>query len=118
MLNLAHFPLNETGYLELNCQKAVRSFSIEVRKEIGVLLLSLQKGTFLSMPQSRRVPAIHRSAFELRIKDEKGIYRVFYILFFGEKILIPHAFTKKTQKTPKKDIEIAKRRLRRLIDED
>ncbi len=98
-------------------RKTVRSFSIEVKKEIGTLLLILQKGGVLRMPQSRKVPVVHRTAFELRVKDKTGVYRVFYVLFSGNKILIPHAFTKKTQKTPKKEIETAKKRLRRLTNE-
>ena len=38
-------------------------------------------------------------------------------MFDKGKILAPHAFTKKTQKTPLKEITVAKKRLERLIDE-
>ena len=95
----------------------VRSFSVEARKEIGALLMILQQGEALGMPQSRPVKQIHSSAFELRVKDRAGIYRVIYVLFDRGQIVIPHAFTKKSQKTPSKEIETAKKRLRRLIDE-
>jgi len=54
----------------------------------------------------------------LRIKDQNGIYRVFYVLFEGDKILVPHVFVKKAQKTPQKEIETAKKRLRRLMNEN
>jgi phage-related protein len=101
-----------------SAKKTVKSFSPEVKRELGTLLLGLQRGNTLGMPQSRVIRTVHGSAFELRIKDKAGIYRVFYVLFEGEKILIPHAFTKKTQKTPKKEIETAKKRLRRLINEN
>ena len=70
------------------------------------------------MPQSRKVPALHQSAFELRIKDANGIYRVFYALLDSDKVLVPHAFTKKTQKIPHKELETAKQRLRRMIHEN
>lgn len=70
------------------------------------------------MPQSRKIPALHQSAFELRIKDANGLYRVFYAFLDSDKILLPHAFTKKTQKTPKKEIDTAKQRLRRMIHEN
>ena len=101
-----------------SARKTVRSFPIEVKKEIGALLLTLQRGITLGMPQSRKIPALHHSAFELRIKDAKGIYRVFYALWDSEKILVPHAFTKKTQKTPPKEIDTAKHRLRRMLHEN
>ncbi len=96
----------------------VRSFSVEARQEIGALLRILQDGGQLGMPQSRPMRALAPSAFELRVKDRRGIYRVFYVLFDKQKILIPHVFTKKTQKTPQHEIETAQKRLRRLIDEN
>jgi len=58
------------------------------------------------------------SAFELRVRDKDGIYRVFYVLFDKQRIFVPHAFTKKTQKTPQQEIETAQKRLRRLANEN
>lgn len=98
--------------------ETIRSFSIEVRQEIGVLLRILQDGGQLGMPQSKPMRQLGSSAFELRVKDRAGIYRVFYVLFDKNQIFVPHAFTKKTQKTPLHEIETAQKRLRRLIDEN
>lgn len=50
---------------------------------------------------------------EIRIK-EQGQYRVIYIAKFKEAIYVLHAFQKKTQKTNKNDIEIAKRALQQV----
>ena len=102
---------------DFSARKTVRSFPVEVKKEVGALLLTLQRGVLLGMPQSRKILALHQSAFELRIKEKNGIYRVFYAFFDGDTILIPHAFTKKSQKTPQKEIDTAKQRLRRMIYE-
>ena len=102
---------------DFSARKIVRSFPVEIKKEVGALLLTLQRGIVLGMPQSRKIPALHKSAFELRIKDASGIYRVFYAFLDADAILIPHAFTKKTQKTPQKEIDTAKQRLRRIIHE-
>lgn len=98
-------------------KKTVRAFSTEVKRELGALLMILQNGGVLGPPQSKSMKQVHPSAFELRIKDASGIYRVFYVFLDKGQILVPHAFTKKTQKTPLKEIETAKKRLRRLIDE-
>lgn len=76
----------------------VREFSVEIRQEIGTLLMILQQGAVLGPPQSKPIKSLHPSAYELRVKDGRGIYRIFYV-FDKEKILIPHAFTKKSQKT-------------------
>ena len=98
--------------------ETVRSFSIEVRQEVGALLRILQDGGQLGMPQSKPMGQVASSAFELRVKDRDGIYRVFYVLFDKNRILVPHAFVKKTQKTPQQEIETAQKRLRRLVHEN
>lgn len=96
----------------------VRSFSVEVRQEVGDLLRLLQEGEQLGMPQSRPMKQVGSSAFEIRVKDKEGIYRVFYVLYDKYRILVPHAFTKKTQKTSIQEIETAKKRFRRLVREN
>jgi len=98
--------------------ETVRSFPVEVRQEIGALLRILQEGGQLGMPQSKPMKQVSSSAFELRVKDRAGIYRVFYVLFVKNRILVPHAFIKKTQKTQHQEIETAQKRLRRLIHEN
>jgi phage-related protein len=98
--------------------ETVRSFSVEVRQEIGALLRILQDSGQLGMPQSKPMKQLASSAFELRVKDRNGIYRIFYVLFDKHRIFIPHAFTKKTQKTPLQEIKTAQKRLRRLIYEN
>jgi len=77
----------------------------------------LQSSRTLGEPQSKPMKSVHKNAYELRIKDKKGIYRVIYILNIGNQIYIPHAFTKKTQKTPKKEIDLSIKRLQELINE-
>ena len=99
-------------------RETIRSFSLEVRQEIGALLRILQDGGQLGMPQSRPMKQFAPSAFELRVKDRDGTYRVFYVLFDKHRILIPHVFTKKTPKTPLREIQTAQTRLRRLIHEN
>lgn len=54
---------------------------------------------------------------ELRVRDASGAYRVFYYMKTRQGILIFHAFKKKTQKTPKKELNLAKKNLKELMDE-
>ena len=96
----------------------VRSLDEETKSEIGTLLMLIQSGETLGEPQSKPLKSIHKNAHELRIKDRKGAYRVIYVLKVGDKILIPHAFTKKTQKTPHKEIELSIKRLKELLHEN
>ena len=101
----------------LKAREFVRGLDVETKKEIGSLLMLLQSGEILQYPQSKPMKIIHSGAHELRIKDSRGMYRVIYVLAVKDKILIPHAFTKKTQPTSKKDLDISIKRLQELLDE-
>ncbi len=65
-------------------------------------------GPNLGMPHSR---AMGDGLFELRLKAQEGIGRVFYCTLIGSKIVMLHTFVKKTQKTPAIEIETARRRM-------
>jgi len=43
----------------------------------------------------------------LREESNTNIYRIFYVFFTGKRIILLHGFTKKTQKTPRREIELA-----------
>ena len=49
--------------------------------------------------------------FEIRVKAQEGIGRVFFCFVFNKEIVLLHSFIKKTQKTPKKELEIAIKRM-------
>lgn len=98
-------------------RKVLKSFPLSVRKSVGKAILDLQKGYHLSMPLSRPMPSITLGTEEVRIKDANGIYRTFYYKKSKKGILIFHAFVKNTQKTPVREIRIARKRLKELLDE-
>ena len=56
-------------------------------------------------------------AVEIRIKEAAGVYRVIYVARFEEAIYVLHAFEKKTQKTRKADIALARARYKALAEE-
>jgi phage-related protein len=64
-------------------------------------------GLDLRMPHSR---AMGGGLFELRPKGREGIARVSYCMKAGKRIIMLHSFIKKTRETPKREIEIARRR--------
>ncbi|AJI47152.1 MULTISPECIES: type II toxin-antitoxin system RelE/ParE family toxin [Francisella] len=59
--------------------------------------------------------SLGKGLFELRAKAQEGIARSIYCYMKGKKVIILHVFIKKTQKTPKKDLDIAEQRMRELI---
>ncbi len=71
-------------------------------------------GPDLGMPHTR---SMGRGLFELRLKAAEGIARVFYCTLVGKRIVMLHQFTKKSEKTPRKELEIARRRIEEAKDE-
>jgi phage-related protein len=69
--------------------------------------LMVDYGSNLGMPYTK---AISDGLFEIRLKGQEGIARVFYCTSVNQKIVMLHSFIKKTDKIPKKELEIAKKR--------
>jgi phage-related protein len=52
--------------------------------------------------------------FEIRAKSQEGIGRSLFCMLKGKEIIILNSFVKKTQKTPKKELELAKKRMKEI----
>jgi len=52
--------------------------------------------------------------FELRLRGQEGIARVFFCTLVGRRIVMLHSFVKKTQKTPLREIRIAESRMKEV----
>lgn len=87
-------------------------------KAIWSLELLAEYGNQLREPYSK---AIEDGPFELRIKFAGDITRIFYFFVWENKIILTNGFIKKTAKTPKVEIELARQYRadyeRRLFDE-
>jgi len=94
---------------------ALREFPDDVRRAFGKAIYDLQQGHLLAMPLSRPMPVLGAGAAELRVRDSAGIYRAFYAVKVVDAVLIFHAFTKKTQKTPDREVELGKKRLKEML---
>ncbi len=98
-------------------------YSEEVRLEIAAMPIGIRAsytrlsnlleefGLDLRMPHSR---AMGGGLFELRPKGREGIARVFYCMKVGRKIIILHSFIKKTNETPKRELDLAHRRQKEI----
>ena len=97
-------------------REAVRSFPDEIRDQLGRALYRLQIGESLGLPLSRPMPSVGTGISELRLRGEDGIYRAFYLVRNSQGIMICHAFQKKTQKTPPLEIELARKRVKEMLN--
>ncbi len=93
----------------------IQEETVEIRDELQILFKSLSLGLNLKMPVARSISGFP-GLRELRLRDAQGLVRVFYIQEKGH-VFILHLFRKKTQKTPRREIETAIQRFRRLREE-
>jgi phage-related protein len=98
---------------EGNSLAVIRSFPTTVRSYLGADLRRLQLG---ERPlDSRPMKSIGKRVFELRQQDARGWYRLIYLAKIANTIHVLHCFEKRARKTPQRDLEIAKTRLKNVL---
>ena len=95
-------------------KRRVREFPHEARQRIGFEMWEVQQGREPS--DWKPMPAVGQGVREVRV-HVKGEYRVLYVAKFEETVYVLHVFQKKTQRTSKHDIEVARDRYRALLQE-
>jgi len=71
----------------------------------------LEEGPDIGMPFTK---AMGKGIFEIRAKGQAGIARGLFCTIKNNTIIILHVFIKKTQKTPKKELELAIKRMKEV----
>jgi phage-related protein len=93
----------------------LKKFPASARRDAGFELSNVQSG--LQPSDWKSMSTVGSGAGEIRIKDEAGIYSVIYVAKFEEAVYVLHAFEKKTRKTSKADIALARARYKALAEE-
>ena len=91
----------------------IREFPDAARRKVGQQLHRLQHG--FEPHDWKPMPSVGPGVCEIRV-HEMGEYRVLYVLKFAEAVYVLHVFAKKSQKTPKRDLEVAAARFRTLVE--
>ena len=82
------------------------SLDIKMRaKLLGIMSILQEKGNQLREPYRKH---LDDGIFEIRGKVGTDISRVLYFFYYEGKIIFTNGFVKKTQKTPKSEIEKSK----------
>ena len=64
------------------------------------------------------IKSFGQGLFEIRVKAVEGIGRAFFCTIKGKVVIILHEFIKKTEKTPHKEIDLAKKRMKEIKDNE
>ena len=93
-------------------QDDIRAMPAAVRHALGVELMRVQFGG--QSTDFKSMPNVGAGAYEVRVRDARGAFRVIYVAKFADAVYVLHAFQKKTQKTRNQDIELAAKRYRMI----
>ncbi len=89
----------------------LREFSEPARMRAGFELREVQKGN--DPTDWKPMKTIGSGVREIRIKQSSGAFRVIYLATLADRVLVLHAFEKKTQKTSLRDLNLATERLKK-----
>lgn len=93
----------------------LRDFPDGARHDAGQELLRVQHG---GEPLDwKPMPTVGKGVREIRVSDRPGEFRVIYVTNIGNRVYVLHAFQKKTQKTPLRDLVLAKARFSLIVEE-
>lgn len=91
----------------------LRTFPAGVRGVAGHQLHRVEQG---KEPNNwKPMPDVGPGVREIRIKEPDGAFRVIYVATFEEAVYVLHCFQKKTQKTSRHDLDLARKRFRALV---
>lgn len=92
--------------------KDLLSFPDDIMSEAGHQLRKVQRG--LSPANSKPMKTVGSGAIEIIVNDSDGWFRVIYVAKFKDFVHVLHSFQKKTNKTSKQDINIARQRYKEI----
>jgi phage-related protein len=99
-------------YFHPRVLEEIESWPVDVLADYARLVeLLSEHGPNLRMPHSR---SFGDGLFELRPRGRSGIGRALYCFLVGKRIVVVHAFIKKTQETPDMALKLARKRVKEL----
>jgi phage-related protein len=93
-------------------REAVQAFSRDARQSAGFQLAKVQDGR--DPDDWKPMPSIGVGVREIRIRVSGGAIRVIYLATRPEGVYVLHAFRKKSARTPRRDLALARARFRSI----
>ena len=77
-------------------------------------IVQLVQAVGLERVREPYIKHIENRIWEMRLRGRDGIARALYVTATGRRVVILRVFTKKTQKTPRREIELARQRAKEV----
>ena len=96
-------------FLDEDVEALLDALPLDMRAHF-LRIVELIRSQGLERVREPYVKHLEAALWEMRLKGKSGIARAVYVTAIGKRIVVVHIFTKKTQKTPRREIEIALKR--------
>lgn len=97
-----------------DAKEVLSAFPQEIKSVLGYSLRRLQKG-LLPDCDARRMESIGKGVWELKASNDRTWYRLIYLTRIGDAFYVLHAFEKSSRKTDRRDLDIARSRLKSIL---
>lgn len=94
---------------------ALRAFPESARRQAGYQIDKVQHGE--EPDDWKPMKTIGAGVREIRIREEAGAFRVVYLARLADAVYILHCFQKKTEQTSARDIDLARKRFKELMEQ-
>ena len=102
----------EIKYFHERVRAEIEAWPVDVLADYARLAeMLVEHGPNLRLPHSR---SFGDGLFELRPRGREGIGRAFYCFMIGKRVIVLHAFIKKIQETPDRELKLARKRRKEL----
>jgi len=91
----------------------LRELPDSAQETAGFQLFKVQQGK--EPDDWKPMSSVGAGVQEIRVRDERGAYRVFYVAKFEEAVYVLHVFQKRSQKTAQPDLDLGKSRYADLL---
>lgn len=100
------------GYYSPSVQAEIESWPPSINASFTRIAVQMAgSGPNLGLPYTR---SFGDGLFEIRAKGREGIGRAFFCALVGRRIVMLHGFIKKAQRTPLKELKLARQRLKEV----
>ena len=101
------------GVLDIRVAAEIAALPDDMRARLARLIALIQQFGFEALPRES-VKHLEDKLWELRITGRDGISRAIYVTASGRRVIILRAFLKKTQKTPPRELKMARERAKEI----
>ena len=100
--------------LDRRVERELDDLAQDVRQRFLRIVELIEKHGIAAMHEPH-IKHLEGKLWEMRMKGRDGIARAIYVTASGERVVVIHAFTKKTQKTPARALETARNRAKEVV---